>query len=72
MPAGRLLDVAIIGAGIAGVIRGTARLDMATLGYKINHFDIVRDPGSYPEGRGWALYRDIALHTPDDRPYPLL
>jgi hypothetical protein len=58
-------------------VRGTARLDMATADHKINHFEIVRhliprDPGSYPEGRGWEFYRDIALHTPDDQPYPLL
>jgi hypothetical protein len=58
-------------------IRGTARLDMATADHKINHFEIVRhlaarDPGSYPEGRGWDFYRAIALHTPDDQPYPLL
>jgi hypothetical protein len=33
---------------------------------------IPRDPGSYPEGRGWDFHRDIALHTPDDQPYPLL
>ncbi len=58
-------------------ICGTARLDMQAAGHKVNHFDIVRhlaprDPGSYPEGRGWDFYRDMALHTPDDRPYPLL
>jgi hypothetical protein len=58
-------------------IRGTARLDMLQIDHKVNHFDIVRhlaerDPGSYPEGRGWDFYRDIALHTPDHQPYPLL
>jgi len=58
-------------------IRGKARLDMVPVGHKVNHFDIARhlaarDPGSYPEGRGWDYYRAIALNTPDDRPYPLL
>ena len=58
-------------------IRGTARLDMVPVGHKVNHFDIVhhlatRDPGSYPDGRGWDFYRDIALNTPDDQPYPRL
>jgi hypothetical protein len=32
----------------------------------------TRDPGSYPPERGWDWYRDIALNTPDDQPYPLL
>ena len=58
-------------------IRGTAQLDMAPVGHKVNHFDLVRhlaprDPGSYPPGRGWDFYRRLALDTPDDRPYPLL
>ena len=67
----------LIARSIMSHIRGTARLDLQPLGHKVNHFDIVRhleprDPGSYPEGRDWDFYRDIALHTPDDRPYPLL
>jgi hypothetical protein len=67
----------LIARSVMSHIRGTARLDMATADHKINHFEIVRhliprDPGSYPEGRGWDFYRDIALHTPDDQPYPLL
>ncbi len=67
----------LIARSIMSHIRGTARLDMATADHKINHFEIVRhlaarDPGSYPEGRGWGFYRDIALDTPDDQPYPLL
>jgi hypothetical protein len=58
-------------------IRGAARLDISTVGHKVNHFEIARhlatrDPGSYPEGRGWDWYRAIALDTPDDQPYPLL
>jgi len=52
----------LIARSIMSHIRGTARLDMATLGHKVNHFEIVRhlaarDPGSYPEGRGWDFYR---------------
>ncbi|MBT9551614.1 MAG: NAD(P)/FAD-dependent oxidoreductase [Hydrogenophaga sp.] len=57
-------------------IRGTARLDNAAVGHKVNHFDIVhhlapRDPGSYPPDTWPAHYRDIALNTPDEQPYPL-
>jgi hypothetical protein len=67
----------LIARSIMSHILGAARLDLQPLGHKVNHFDIVRhlalrDPGSYPDGRGWDFYRDIALHTPDDRPYPLL
>ena len=67
----------LIARSIMSHIRGTARLDMVRIDHKVNHFDIVRhleprDPGSYPEGRGWDFYRDIALNTPDDQPYPLL
>lgn len=58
-------------------IHGTARLDMVPVGSRLNHFDIVRhlaerDPGSYGGERGWGFYRDMALGTPDDVPYPLL
>ena len=67
----------LIARSIVSHIRGTARLDLQPVGHKVNHFDIVRhleprDPGSYPPGRGWDFYRDIALNTPDDVPYPLL
>jgi hypothetical protein len=67
----------LIARSVMSHIRGTARLDQVQAGHKINHFEIVRhlisrDPGSYPEGRGWDFYRDIALNTPDDQPYPLL
>lgn len=67
----------LIARSIMSHIRGTAQLDQVPAGHKINHFEIVRhlaarDPGSYPAGRGWDFYRDLALHTPDDQPYPLL
>jgi hypothetical protein len=67
----------LLARSIMSHIRGTARLDLAAVGHKVNHFDIVRhleprDPGSYPPGRGWDFYRDIALNTPDDVPYPVL
>jgi hypothetical protein len=57
-------------------IRGTARLDLVPVGHKVNHFDIVRhlaprDPGSFPPDRWEAAYRDLALATPDDQPYPI-
>ena len=57
-------------------IRGTARLDCEVLGHRVNHFELVdylapRDPASYAPD-GWrAHYRDIALNTPDERPYPI-
>ncbi len=55
-------------------IRGTAQLDNETLGYKVNHFDIVahlapRDCASYPPDAWRSHYRDIALGTPDGQPY---
>ncbi|MEO7393078.1 MAG: NAD(P)-binding domain-containing protein [Ramlibacter sp.] len=57
-------------------IRGTARLDNETLGHKINHFDLVdylapRDPASYPPDTWREHYRNLALNTPDDQPYPV-
>lgn len=57
-------------------IRGTARLDNDVVGHKINHFDIVdylapRDPASYPPDTWRALYRDMALNTPDEKPYEI-
>jgi hypothetical protein len=67
----------LIARSIMSHIRGTARLDMKPVGHKINHFEIARylaqrDPGSYTEARGWDFYRDLALNTPDDDPYPIL
>jgi hypothetical protein len=67
----------LIARSVVSHIRGTARLDRAPAGHKINHFEIVRylaarDPGSYPPERGWEWYRALALDTPDDQPYPLL
>jgi hypothetical protein len=57
-------------------IRGTARLDNEALGHRVNHFDLVdylapRDPAIYPPDAWRAHYRDIALNTPDDQPYPI-
>lgn len=58
-------------------IRGTARLDMKPVGHRLNHLDAARylaerDPGSHAEGNDWDFYRQMALGTPDDQPYPLL
>ncbi|MDN8614475.1 NAD(P)-binding domain-containing protein [Variovorax ginsengisoli] len=58
-------------------IRGTAQLDMEPVDGRLNHFDIVRylaerDRGTYAGERGWDFYRELALGTPDDQPYPLL
>ncbi len=57
-------------------VRSTARLDNEALGFRLNHFDIVdylapRDPASYPPDAWRTHYRDIALNTPDDQPYPI-
>lgn len=57
-------------------IRGTAQLGDEIHGHKVNHFEIVnylapRDAGSYPPDAWRTLYRDIALKTPDDQPYPV-
>ena len=67
----------LIARSVVSHIRGTARLDIVPAGHKINHFEIARylaarDPGSYPPERGWDWYRQLALDTPDDQPYPLL
>jgi hypothetical protein len=58
-------------------IGGTAQLDLEPVAGRLNHFDIVRhlaerDGGSYAGARGWDFYRELALGTPDDQPYPLL
>jgi hypothetical protein len=57
-------------------IRGTARFDNEVVGHHINHFDIVdylapRDPASFPPDTWRALYRDIALNTPDEKRYAM-
>ena len=67
---------ALLCRSIMSHILGTARLDNAPIGHTLNHFDIVehlaqRDPASYPPQVWRAHYRDIALNTPDQRPYPI-
>ena len=57
-------------------IKGTAQLDNEAMGHKLNHFDIVkhlapRDSASYPPESWQERYRDLALNTPDERPYPI-
>ena len=61
---------------IVSHIKGTARLDNEPVAHRLNHFDIVehlaqRDPASYPPDVWQAHYRDIALNTPDEQPYPI-
>jgi hypothetical protein len=56
-------------------IRGTARLDMEPHP-RLNHLEIAchvaeRDPGSHGDGPARDFYRDLALRTPDDAPYPM-
>jgi len=57
-------------------IRGTARLDNEALARRLNHFDLVdhlapRDPASFALDTWRADYRDLALNTQDDQPYPI-
>lgn len=66
----------LLARSIMSHIRGTARFDNAVIGHKINHFDIVdylapRDPASYPPDAWRALYKAIALDTPDETPYAI-
>jgi hypothetical protein len=66
----------LLNRSIMSHIRGTARLDAEVLGHKVNHFEIVnylasRDPASFPPETWRTLYRDIALGTPDEQPYPI-
>jgi len=66
---------ALMARSIMSHIRGTARLDM-TPHSRLNHLEIAchigeRDPGSHGDGNVWAFYRELALRTPDDEPYPL-
>ena len=67
---------ALLCRSIMSHIRGTARLGNEAKAHKINHFDIVdylarQDPASFPSGAWHAHYRDIALNTPDEQPYPI-
>jgi cation diffusion facilitator CzcD-associated flavoprotein CzcO len=67
---------ALLSRSIMSHICGTARLDVEVLEHRINHFEIVdylapRDPASYPQQAWQAHYREIALNTPDDQPYPI-
>ena len=66
----------LVARSIMSHIRGTARLDLQPVGHKVNHFDIVRhlaprDPGSFEPGAWERQFRELALNTPDDQPYPL-
>ncbi len=70
-------DVSLIARSIMSHVRGTARLDMVPVPHKINHLEMARylaprDPGSYPDGRGWEFHRQLALNTPEDQPYPFV
>ena len=67
---------ALLFRSIMSHIAGTAQLDNELLGYNSNHFDIVehlapRDAASYTADSWRAFYRDIALNTPDEEPYPI-
>jgi len=66
---------ALTARSVMSHIRGTARLDMEPHP-RLNHLEIAchiaeRDPGSHGDGPVWDYYRDLALRTPDDEPYPM-
>ena len=57
-------------------ISGRAQLDLVPVGQKVNHFDLVshlapRDAGSFGPGQWQHQFRELALNTPDDQPYPV-
>lgn len=67
---------ALIFRSIMSHIRGTARLDNEVIAHRLNHFDLVgflaqRDPASFPTDTWHAHYREMALATPDEQPYPI-
>ena len=67
---------ALLFRSIMSHIRETARLPSKVLGYRLNHFDLVdylaaHDPASFPPDQWRTQYRDLALNTPDDQPYPI-
>lgn len=67
---------ALMCRSIMSHIRGTARLGNEALDRRLNHFDLVdylapRDPASYPPNAWHAHYRQLALNTPDEQPYPI-
>ena len=66
---------ALSARAIMSHIRGTARFDMAPHP-RLNHLEIARhigerDPGSHGDEPVWDFYRELALRTPDDEPYPI-
>lgn len=66
----------LLSRSIMSHIRGTAHFGKQAIGHRVNHFAIVdylaaRDPASYPPDTWRALYRDVALNTPDEQPYPI-
>jgi cation diffusion facilitator CzcD-associated flavoprotein CzcO len=66
---------ALTARSIMSHILGTARLDMEPHP-RLNHLEIAchlaeRDPGSHGDRPVWDFYRELALGTPDDAPYPM-
>ncbi|MCW5634038.1 MAG: NAD(P)/FAD-dependent oxidoreductase [Rubrivivax sp.] len=66
----------LLARSIMSHIRGTADLGDEVRNRRTNHFDLVeylapRDPASYPPDSWRALYRAIALDTPDGQPYAI-
>jgi hypothetical protein len=61
---------------IAAHIAGRAKLDLEPVGHRINHMALVdylaaRDPFNYPPDSWREEYRQLALNTPDEQPYPV-
>jgi cation diffusion facilitator CzcD-associated flavoprotein CzcO len=66
---------ALMARSVVSHIRGEAKLDMEPHS-RLNHLEIARhiverDPGSQSDDAVWDFYRDMALRTPDDEPYPM-
>jgi hypothetical protein len=66
---------ALMARSVVSHIKGKAKLDLEPHP-RLNHLEIARhiverDPGSHSDGPVWDFYRDLALRTPDDEPYPM-
>ena len=67
---------ALMARTVMSHIKGTARLDMDVVQHRLNHFDLVnylgpRDPASFVPGQWREQFRQIAMETPDEEPYPM-
>ncbi|MEO7709355.1 MAG: hypothetical protein ABIS28_12570, partial [Caldimonas sp.] len=66
---------ALTARSVMSHISGRAQLDMAPHP-RLNHLEIAchlaeRDSGSHGNRPVWDFYRELAMSTPDDAPYPM-